>query len=321
MTDPGVKSLRDEISEITDRLNRLSGYDEWLDVSGHNDRIERLEERVGHHSVSDLAEDLDRLRELVEEATSDTGQAATATQTLAERVRLMERRLRVSAQIPTVDLDQWPQGLMTLVKTVRAGRDAEADVLYVGRQNQLQGFIQWPDKLRETIRGHQAAAAEAARRLAELDPAAPGWNAATRAWNSAIIDMKKVDEQLDEATERAATARENLAAANSLDKVAAPKVQRGKEAVAGLHTRIRTRISEAVRDDKLFPAWFETILGGGAPATGTARWLDLAVRVVTYRLVADVTDPVLALGDRPEVNAGWRRQDYDTLTRECRTMR
>jgi hypothetical protein len=181
----------------------------------------------------------------------------------------------------------------------------------------LLAFIRWPDKLRDTIRGHRATGAEAARQLAELDPAAPGWDAATSAWNSAITAMKDADEELDKATERAGTAREELVAANSRNKVAAPKVQRGKVAVAGLHTRIRTRISEAVRDDTLFPAWFETILGGGAPATDTARWLDLAVQVVTYRLVVGVTDSVLALGDRPDPTAGWRRQDYDTLMRNA----
>lgn len=320
MTEP-MRSLHDEVSEITDRLDRLTGYDKWLDVSHYGQRLERLEEYVGSQSMPELAAEVDRLREELEDTTSDTGQAATTIRDLAERVRLLERRLRVTGQVPVVDLDHWPQAVTTLAKTVRAGRDAEEDILYVWQRDRWLVTIQQPDALRETIRSCRAEAARAARRLAGLDYAdQAGWHEAIAAWNSAAVDAAHAaTEDLKEAVQDAAAARVELDAATERNNIAHPKVQRGEKALAALQTRIRTRIREAVRDEMLFPTWFDTILGSGPPTTNTARWLDLVVRVVTYRLVTNTTDPVLAFGERPA--SGWQRKDYDTLDRECRTLR
>lgn len=179
---------------------------------------------------------------------------------------------------------------------------------------------QRPDALQETIRSRRAEAATAARRLAGLDYTDQArWHEAIAAWNSAIDAAHTSAEELKKAIQDAATARVELDTATERNNIAHPKVQRGEKTLAALQTRIRTRISEAVRDDILFPTWFNTILSSGPPTTETARWLDLAVRVVTYRLVTNTTDPVLAFGERPA--SGWQQNDYDTLNRDCRTLR
>jgi hypothetical protein len=102
---------------------------------------------------------------------------------------------------------------------------------------------------------------------------APGWQRAIEGWNTAITARKDAAARLADAETTASQARRDLDAAIERNDLAQPKVRRGEQARTTLLTKIRTRITEAVRDDLLFSVWFENALGPGAPATDTKYWL------------------------------------------------
>jgi hypothetical protein len=283
-----------------------------------NERLAALEVHVTGRPGTALADEVRVLAASLEEVASETDDVGYAVDGLADRIRLLERRLRGGETIAVADLDSWPAGCATQADAIVAGQDARPDLLEVDRRDRLRALIGRPDELRAAMRDQRAAALAAARAVTELDHAdAEGWKRAVEAWNGAVTARKDAEAALPSAQAEATTATADLAAALALDDQARPQVTRADEARTALLATIRARIDAAVRDDLLFPSWFETALGPGAPSTNTGSWLDTAVGVVAYRLVNHVDDQVLALGERP-ADEGWRREEFDRLTNACR---
>ncbi|WP_051581080.1 hypothetical protein [Pseudonocardia acaciae] len=277
----------------------------------------RLDALEGQHPEA-LAEEVRRLRVALDEVASETDDVGYAVDGLADRIRLLERRFRTGGTIAVADFDHWPAGCAERAEEVRTGQDARAGLLDERRRDEWLAVIGRPDELRATMSEQRAAALAAARSVTELDPAdADAWKGAVEAWNAAVSARKRAGAELPEALAAAGQARTELDAATERNDGALPKVQHGERARADLVATIRARLDAAVRDDLLFPAWFETALGPGAPSTNTESWLETAVDVVTYRLVAGVDDQILALGRRP-AGEGWQRQEYDRLANACR---
>ncbi|MBO0878314.1 MAG: hypothetical protein J2P19_33505 [Pseudonocardia sp.] len=298
MPDP-VASLRREIKKI-------------------NERLEALELHVTGRPRTGLAEEVRRLEAVLDEVASEIDDVGYAVDGLADRIRLLERRFRGCSTIEVADLDDWPAECATEAEAIGAGQEARKDLLDADRRDRWQALIGQPDELRAAMRVQRAAALTAARAATELDHAdADGWRRTVAMWNGAVTVGKDAEAALPSAQAEAATARAELAAATTLDEQARPRVRRADEARTALLATIRARIDAAVRDDLLFPSWFETALGPGAPSANTGSWLDTAVDVVAYRLVNHVDDQVLALGERPS-DEGWRREEFDRLSNACR---
>ncbi|QDO04966.1 hypothetical protein FNV62_52840 [Streptomyces sp. RLB3-17] len=79
---------------------------------------------------------------------------------------------------------------------------------------------------------------------------------------------------------------------------------------------LRSRLADAVRERALLPAWFVTVLGSAPPARSTQKWLETATEVLLYRLTYDITDQVVALGERPSDTAQRRRAWYEKLRKD-----
>lgn len=298
MRDP-ITSLRREIKKI-------------------NERLEALELHVTGRPGTGLADEVRLLAASLDEVASETDDVGYAVDTLADRIRLLERRFRGGSTIEVVDLDNWPAGCAAEADAVGAGQDARADLLEADRRDRWLALLGQPDQLRTTMREQRADALVAARAATELDHAdAGGWRQMVATWNGAVSARKEAEAALPSAQAEATTARADLDAAVARDDQARPRVTRADGARTALLAAIRARIAAAVRDDLLFPSWFETALGPGAPSTNTGPWLDTAVDVVAYRLVNHVDDQVLALGERP-AEEGWRRAEFDRLTNACR---
>jgi hypothetical protein len=268
--------------------------------------------------MHELVDEIAQLHTSVNELSTTTEDVAGSVRGLADRIRLLERRLRSSGKIAVVDLDHWPTSCSLQATAIRAGKDAQSDVLQRELQDQWKAQINQPELLRNTMRANRATALDAARTLTELDHAnIEGWQRAVNAWNIAITARAEAAKKLKEAEKAAQQARHELEAALARHKVAQPKVKLGTEARTALLIRIRTRISDAIHSDLLFPAWFEMALGSGAPTANTQSWIDTAVALVAYRLVNNIDDQVSALGQRPS-GSGWQQKEHDELTRACR---
>ncbi|MFI8930639.1 hypothetical protein ACIG3E_23545 [Streptomyces sp. NPDC053474] len=101
-----------------------------------------------------------------------------------------------------------------------------------------------------------------------------------------------------------------------------PVIEAGDKARKMLEGQLRGRLAEAIRDRMLLPAWFVAVLGPIPPATQTQEWMDTGTQVLAYRITYLVTDPVVALGLKPDAAreprwASW----YEELNKKLRPWR
>jgi hypothetical protein len=107
-------------------------------------------------------------------------------------------------------------------------------------------------------------------------------------------------------TKQAQDAQAGLAELAKQKRILEPIIARGQQAETALRLKIRTRLGKALADEELLPVWLTTALGPAAPATRTEQWVATVVDVLIYRLVYQVSDPVVALGTRPTESAPHR---------------
>lgn len=77
-------------------------------------------------------------------------------------------------------------------------------------------------------------------------------------------------------------------------------------------------MADAVSTRALLPTWFVTVLGSAPPARETQKWLETATQVLLYRLTYDVTEQVVALGNKPSDTDRHRREWHDQLIKDLR---
>lgn len=101
----------------------------------------------------------------------------------------------------------------------------------------------------------------------------------------------------------------------------AATIAEGEQAKVVLYRKLRQRITDAIGDRALFPAWFTTALGYSPPADGTTQWIAAAAELIAYRVTYAITDPAVALGPRPDPDQAIRAAWYNTLTATLRNQR
>ncbi|MDX3656259.1 hypothetical protein PV646_02965 [Streptomyces sp. ID05-26A] len=315
-----VEELQSQIEELVERLDRLTGHDSWMKLSSVTDRLDALEGSVEHHSVHDLADEVERLRRTVTELTGTPDDPIVSTRSLDERLRLLERRTRITAKTKTADLDTWPASTQKLLQAIRDGDTYRPSLLGDHQQRAYDFRIAEPQRLDQQRQQHFKASAAAAHAMAAAGDDAAAWEQARTSWNTAVTAIQDLGPRLDEAQESSAAEREKLGLALFAHNAAVPIVLEGGRCRTVLQTIIRTRLADALRDDLLLPGWFDRVLGPTAPAENTELWLDTAVDVILYRLQHEITDPVIALGSRPSSH-GQRQTQFDRLSTSCSSLR
>ena len=116
-------------------------------------------------------------------------------------------------------------------------------------------------------------------------------------------------------------ARARLAADDEYRRAHSATITEGEQAKAVLHRKLRQRITDAIGDRALFPAWFTTALGYSPPADGTTQWIAAATELTAYRITYAITDPAVALGPRPTPDQAMRAACFDNLTTTLRNQR
>lgn len=320
MVDP-FDPMKSRLDEVVKRLDRLTGHDAWLDVSDHHDRLRQVEQRLGHHSLHALHEQVEQLDEQVSKVTDESTDSAATARRLEARLRVLERRLRASGDIKAVDLDRWPARAQTLVTAIRRGAALRPKLLAANRKSTLEHRIGEPDRLRESRRRSIATAIEAARTIAGAELTDDDtWASAYSAWSGAVTAINEVTPRITAARETARDLRKQLNTAVAQHDAVKDAVEDGERARTALRLLVRTRLGEALRDDLLLPGWFETVLGPTVSPEHPEQWLRTAVDVVVYRLVHQVDDLAIALGDRP-AESGWQQHEYTRLVGDCSMYR
>jgi hypothetical protein len=128
-------------------------------------------------------------------------------------------------------------------------------------------------------------------------------------------------EQINSTQDDVSNARARLAADDEYRRTHTATIPEGEQAKIVLHRKLRQRITDAIGDRALFPAWFTTALGYSPPADSTAQWIAAATELIAYRITYAITDPAVALGPRPVPDQAIRAAWYNTLTTTLRDQR
>ena len=292
--------LEKEQETLAERLHRLRDYE--------LDKLERdLQTELAQLGV-DLRENIDEAR--------------TAVKSLAGAVAWIERRIRADDNLTPVDLDTADATMHGLALRAERGRESQDALLdehqRAGHTHRITAY----QELRTSISDSTFRALDHCRVLAATDFADPRHVDAGLGF---MQERRTID------TAKARTASVKRAAAESqqaLDHddeqrgVHGPHVMTGDAARSTFDSRIRDRISTALRDGALMPIWFTTVLGHQPPADITEQWLRTATSLLAFRITYTITDPIVALGAPPAAGDTDRRATwYHELDRAMRPLR
>ncbi|MFJ3229127.1 hypothetical protein ACIPJS_38060 [Streptomyces sp. NPDC086783] len=309
----GLDSRIDDLETEYESLKRRFGYIDDLEY----------ELRKIHSDVTDADDKADEVRSSLEDLEGDVrrhiSETNRALKKLTARIQLIEANLADADKMPRADLDTFPDSWHALGALAGPAREARAMLLSAYERNAHSASIRSYQEAVEQRDEQYAAVLAAAKTLATTAFGTHHHEAASRAFSTA---RRLADEYARTATHRAGYARQaQTALAQDRETRArdADLLSEGLQAQKKLHWKVRTRISEAIRDRALLPMWFVTVLGPTAPARKTEEWLEAATAVLAYRVTYRVTDQVLALGEEPDDDAPgrdlWRQELSETLRR------
>jgi chromosome segregation ATPase len=218
-----AEELQGQIEELVERLDRLTGHDSWMKLSSVTDRIDQLEGNVAYHSVEDIADRVDQLDRTVRKLTGTPDEPVVSTRQLDERLRLLERRTRLSAKTKNADLDTWPANVPKLLQAIRDGEAHRTQLLGDHQQAAYDYRIAEPERLEQQRQQHFKASAAAARAMAVAEDT-ESWEQARTSWNTAAAAVRDIGPKLEEARENAAAERKKLGTALFEHNAAVPIV-------------------------------------------------------------------------------------------------
>jgi hypothetical protein len=141
----------------------------------------------------------------------------------------------------------------------------------------------------------------------------PDHSDALHAYRQTRHHLRRNTGQVPTVRSAAAKARRILDDDDAKRGVHGPRIMTGEAAHTTLTRQLRDRIATALQGDGVLPVWFTTTLGFQPSATKTDMWMRTATPVLTFRVIHQITDPVVALGpcpdhtDEPSRAGGYRR--------------
>ncbi|WP_439658750.1 hypothetical protein ACSHWB_41240 [Lentzea sp. HUAS TT2] len=286
--ESGVRARRESLTKISDRLDKL-------------------EPKVGEHSVGKVVERLGKTETRV-------AQEAAKVAELRRNVDALHRKVRLSGGLPHADFDTWhPDIAPDMVQAIRAGL-ASAPVSEAGVQklrNKLEKaeeeLVRWDESL--------VSALKAARALTDLPVAAE------RLWRNEVgtwLAFRRSGKRPVENVERARLQLKDAMQAHRSAETSAAKSEAADESA---RATIRERVEDAIARDLVTPQWFDSALGLFPPKEPgqIEAWLLAAIRLIRYRLLADVHERLEPFGDRPR-DATLARE-HDAVVELCSRQR
>lgn len=301
---PLVQRMRAEIEELAEAFGavppRLTDLDNRLREIGI--AMRDLEEQVAGQdsAVRDMSAMLKRL---------------------GARVEWLERNIRLQAVTAEAELDDIGPEEIRLAEIAEAGHQAQAALLSGSTRSGLESAVQAHTAAVQAHTRHREQALDACRTLADS------------LWTDQ--SHREAAEQFRQNRQQAAAAKESvrnlagpaLKAAQQLSndenrhRMVSDVVAQGEQAWLALNQLLRTRLAEAVGSGALLPPWFTGVLGPIPPAQDTRRWMEGGTALLAYRVTYAISDPILALGPRPEPDGDERQISwYDQLARQLRDL-
>jgi hypothetical protein len=300
------------VSELRYNLDELSEDQDTL-----KQRVSMLET----DSIEPLRSSITDLEEAAEEVQGELAQTSTVVRHLAGRLVWLEHHVRTSAGLTAVAIDEASPALQDLAHNADRAATARAGILPDLQRNRLQAQINRYDNLRRQRQQQLATAVTHSKILTSCPDSGNEHAAASAAFRAALAQANQLAEQIISARDDVSSARARQVADDEYRRTHAATIAEGEQAKIVLHRKLRQRITDAIGDRALFPAWFTTALGYSPPADGTTQWIAAAAELIAYRITYAITDPGVALGPRPAPDQAIRAAWYNTLTTTLRNQR
>jgi chromosome segregation ATPase len=303
--DRAVSELRYNLDELSEDQDTLKQRVSTLETDG----IERL-----CSSITDL-------EEATEELQSELAQTRTVVHHLVGRLTWLEHHIRTSAGLKAVAIDEASPALQELARKADLAATARAGILPNLQRNCLQAQINRHDNLRSQRQQQIATAVTHSEILTGCPDSGDEHAAASAAFRAALTQANQLAEQINSTQDDVSNAQVRLAADDEYRRTHAATIAQGEQAKIVLHRKLRQRITDAIGDRALFPAWFTTALGYSPPADNTTQWIAAATELITYRITYAIADLAVALGPRPDPDQAVRAAWYNALTTTLRDQR
>lgn len=312
MKDDGLHELTETTGHLQRRLDTVERKlsERKGDLKAVGGRLTKLEGKFGAHSIQTV---LDKVTEVKKDFDRRLNAQSGEIVELRRNVDALHRKIRVSAGLPEADFHEWPQISREMIRLIRASlasapvSPAKVQRLREEHERAQERIIHWDKALQEAV--------PAARALTELSFDAEGlWRREARMWRA----FRRGGARPVDGEAQARQQYEEAVRAQESATVAAAKSAEADRAASAV---IRDRVVDALARDFVTPQWFDTALGLFPPKVPDQieAWLLAATRLIRYRLLAPVRDPLHPYGDRPADST--LAAEYDRVVRDCSNVR
>ncbi|GAA4158085.1 hypothetical protein [Actinomadura keratinilytica] len=322
MTYPTASTTVD-VEELADVVDSLRRRLDQLDSTVNQEHAERLYELENDYRLEELRGQVERLDDRADDHDDQVASVRTELRRLTGQVRWLEYHMRAERGLEPVDLDRVPDTWAQLARHVRIGDTARASLLTEQHRRYLRGEIDRYNSVASQARQKETQTLQHSKTIATSTPGSAAHTSAAAGFRAARAELDQLYQQAERLRQRALDAAAELEADDALRTKVGPQIMRAERARPQLLAKLRDRIGKCVRRHELFPGWFTAAFGYRPPSDRTEAWTRLAVDVLAYRLVWDVTDQVAALGDPPAYDAahGARYAEYQSLASRLADMR
>ncbi|MGW2563372.1 CopG family transcriptional regulator [Streptomyces sp. NPDC001514] len=305
-----LRSVRSDLEELNQAVDDVKRTVDDLEVENLPEKISSL-----RYDVGEVEEKVDRVEA---DLSSDIDDSRRLLKRLATRVEWLERHIRHSPDTETVDFDDDTPETRRLVRTVELGLDAEAGLLTVAQRQGLQAAINRHQAAVRERDAHHQVVLKATETLAGTLPQHKRHTQAAAEFRAAVPKVRQALQDLPLLAMTAAEAREELAEDDTNRARQARVINAARKATQRLHGQMRGRLTNALNRQVMLPTWFVTVLGPLPPAKDTDVWMETATKVLVYRATYQVTDPIVALGPRPDGHRLRLTERYERRSRDLR---
>jgi len=349
MTEPDITMVKlvEELTSLVERVNRLDGLDkserktaDTVKAPSLQQRVVEIEKRLGKDfSLPELRTQVDKVEHGLDEAknrTDDLAAALDSTKSMLgdvskrldfaiERARgLVDRVIFLEAHVrrldrgrTTADLNNWPQECQQWAEIIRAYEQVQGLLPHDDQDDQLRDPIKEYKDKRSEQELFERQALQHARELAHVwVDEIKGYRDHQEAkvkWQHATGKAKKIAFEVETLKGEHDHARKRLDDYQRERDKAKPVEVNAKQAKVKLRELLYDRLAQELDAGKLLPNWF-LMLGSVAPTDNHASWMNIAVDVLSYRVLYNVTDQEWILGPNPRGESLARKRRYDDLT-------
>ncbi|MDQ1290111.1 MAG: hypothetical protein QG622_3677 [Actinomycetota bacterium] len=307
----GMASVAASVRELGESLDVVAGQ-----LPGIVEAINQLDE-----DVERLVTERGETGAALGRHERDLRELTATVKRLSAQVTWIEQHIRSSGTAQVLDLDHVEEELGALAATADAGHRAADQLLSTFERAALEASVTDHRDAAARSRAAVRSLLDSCVRLVATVQGDPEHRQARSDYLAARGARAEALREVDLLAPDAEEARERLSADDTERARLAPTVTAGERADVELLTRLRTKLTAAVGEGALLPAWLTEPLGPRPPAGESRRWMDVAAGIMAYRITYGVDDAEDPLGDLPESVGGYRRRWHADLGRGIRELR